>query len=330
MKRSAFNLLFMLISFSLLFGINDLEAKAPIKLKAVSFLFKDDPANQNLMMFVDRVNERAKGKLSIEWIGGPEVVNEFDLANSVAIGVIDIGFITSAFVTGNVPGAEFYCTSKLSASQLRKNGFFDYFKEMHNKGSLHLIGNADEFVDFWYIFLNKPANKLSDLKGMKLGDGTVLLKFLKEVGASSVTIGAPDAYTALERGVIDGILWPRRLIAALKLQETLKYYIDVPFFRNDLTFIMNLEQWNSLTDELKQILEEVALSVEKDSMALSQQIETKATEDIAAAGVKKIDFEPAEANKLIELIYSTEWDTLVKRYPDFGPQMVELLSEPAE
>ncbi|MCK5685433.1 TRAP transporter substrate-binding protein DctP, partial [bacterium] len=256
----------------------------------------------------------------------PEIVNEFELGNSVATGIIDMAYLTSAFYSGNAPGVEFYFATQLSSDKLRQNGFYDFFNGLHRKGNLEFIGGGDEITDFWYIYLTKQVKQLSDLKGMRIGDGTVALKFLKEVGASSVTIGAPDAYTALERGVIDGILYPRRLVTALKLEETLKYYIDAPVYRNDTNYIMNLDKWKSLPEDLKKIMKETAIEIEKEAAHITLAIEQKAAKDIAAAGIKAIQFTPSETQKTIDLLYNSEWDQAIERYPNLGPKIKNYLS----
>lgn len=309
-------------------GIAQAKNKKPIKMKIVSMMFTDDPSTELLKMYIERVNQRSEGKLEISWIGGPEVINEFELGNSVATGIIDMAYVTSAFYSGNAPGVEFYFATQLSAEELRKNGFYDYFNELHHKGNLEFIGGGEEITDLWKIYLNKPVKQLSDLKGLRIGDGTVALGFLKTVGAAPVTIGAPDAYTALERGVIDGILYPNRLITAIKLQEVLKYYIDVPVYRHDVNYIMNLDRWKSLPEELQKIMKETALEMEKESAPLTQAIEDQALKDIVAAKLIKIQFTPAEAEKAKTLLYSTEWEQAIMRYPKIGPELKKYLSGP--
>ena len=328
MRKNIITSFVILFSICFLFNTAAVQAKSKdkIKLKMVSFLFTDDPTHEILKLYIDRVTQRSEGRLAINWIGGPEVVNEFELGNSVATGIIDMAFVTSAFYSGNSPGVEFYFATQLSADKLRENGFYDYFNELHQKGNLEFIGGGEEVTDFWYIYLNKPVKQLSDLKGMRIGDGTVALGFLKQVGAASVTIGAPDAYTALERGVIDGILYPRRLVTAIKLQEVLKYYIDVPVYRYDANYIMNLDKWKSIPEDLQKIMKETALEIEKESAPITRAIEEQAAKDIASAGLKAIKFTPGETQKTINLLYNTEWDQAIKRYPEIGPKIKKYLS----
>ena len=317
-----------LLSICILFdtGIAQAKPKNQIKIKVASFLFADDPALEILNMYIDKVNQQAEGRLVLRYIGGPEIVNEFELGNTVANGVIDMAFLTAGFYFGNAAGVEYQYATRLNSEKLRKNGYFDFANDLHRKGNLELIGFAEDITDFWYIFLKKPVKQLSDLKGMRLGDGTTSLSFLKTVGASSVTIGMPEAYTALERGVIDGILWPRRLIPVLRLHEVLKYYIDAPFYRNDINYIMNLDRWKSIPEDLQKIMKEAAIEIEKETASITRAIEEKAANDIATSGIIKIQFSQVEAQKTVDLLYTTEWDQAIKRYPEIGPKLKKYLS----
>jgi TRAP-type transport system periplasmic protein len=69
----------------------------------------------------------------------------------------------------------------------------------------------------------KPVRVLEDLAGLKLRVGTpILATMVKALGATPVNIAAPETYNALERGVVDGTIFPWESISSFNLAEVLR------------------------------------------------------------------------------------------------------------
>jgi TRAP-type C4-dicarboxylate transport system substrate-binding protein len=85
----------------------------------------------------------------------------------------------------------------------------------------------------------------------------------------------------------------------LKWNEFLNYRIEPCFFSTDLGVIVNNEKWNSLSDDAKKILQDVAIQHEKDSV---EALRAKRDDDFAAldaAGMEVVSLEgTAKANYL--------------------------------
>ena len=72
MKKSVW----LAMSLFLIFGFAAMEAKAEtIVLKGVTAFPKNHLNNDPVPILVDKINKRAEGKLRIDWVGGPEVIN---------------------------------------------------------------------------------------------------------------------------------------------------------------------------------------------------------------------------------------------------------------
>ncbi|MEM8730632.1 MAG: C4-dicarboxylate ABC transporter substrate-binding protein, partial [Pseudomonadota bacterium] len=93
--------------------------------------------------------------------------------------------------------------------------------------------------------------------------------------------------------------WTQIGLIDLKWNEFLNYRIEPCFFSTDLGVIVNMEKWNALSDEARQILQEVAIKHEKDSV---EALRGKRDEDFAAldaAGMTVVTLEgEAKANYL--------------------------------
>ena len=78
----------------------------PSVLKGVSFLPKDNPNMTYVNVFVDRVNEQGQGILTIDYVGGPEVVPGFDQMAALQSGAMDIIFNPTAYYAPVIPAAD--------------------------------------------------------------------------------------------------------------------------------------------------------------------------------------------------------------------------------
>jgi len=306
-------------------------APAPVVLKAVTF----QPGNYTLVKafwwFVDTVNKRAKGELTIKHAGGPEVIGGFDQAMAVKNGVVDLAWVPPAFYPSLVPGAETIAVSRITCAEERKpGGAYDYLLELHKKAGLYYFGRGQVFSSIrvsFYAFTNEKLNTPQDFAGKRIAFTSPLMEaFVKALGASLTIIPTPELYSAVDRGIVDGIILPLSTIVDSKLHETLKYVINHPFENSGIALIMNLDTFNRLPRNLQNLLIDTAKDLELTWPAESAKDEQKNWKAIMDAGVKIIEFSPADAKWFVDTAYEVEWKKHIKKYPDIGPKLRELMS----
>src|SRR4030042_4273729 len=107
----------------------------PIKLTWLSFVPKTNVLVPNFQkMFVDRVNERAKGELIIDFRGGPEVIEAFDQGKAIQQGIVDIALPPVGFYEAIAPGIGGAMLTELTPTEERRpGGGYDYLLELHKK-----------------------------------------------------------------------------------------------------------------------------------------------------------------------------------------------------
>ncbi len=82
---------------------------------------------------------------------------------------------------------------------------------------------------------------------------------MEALGATPVNIPMPEAYPALEKGVIDGLLQPFGPMKAFKTADVTRYHTTNANLSNFLfSTVMNLEKWNSLPKDIQKAIEEVS------------------------------------------------------------------------
>jgi TRAP-type C4-dicarboxylate transport system substrate-binding protein len=165
------------------------------------------------------------------------------------------------------------------------------------------LGWFDSGVTYNLWMKDEPkldANGNLDVSGIKLRGNAVYNAFFTEyLGAQVIDLPTTEVYSALEKGVVDATGWTQIGLIDLKWNEFLNYRVEPSFFSTDLGVIVNLEKWNSLSDDARRILTETAIAHERDSVEALRQ---KRDEDFAAleaGGMKVVSLEgEAKANYL--------------------------------
>jgi TRAP-type C4-dicarboxylate transport system substrate-binding protein len=300
----------------------------PIKLSLVTFLPKMVPLIGFFMTLIDRINEKAKGELVIEYLGGPEVVGMFDQAMAVKMGSVDMACSVSAFYEGLVPVGDILLMSQISLEEERQRGVIDLLRDLHEEAGIYFIARSHTYLEpHFYMAFIEPFETPSDLAGRKLGAAGVHVRGPAEALGMHLTIVAQaEAYTALERGVVDGWSTPPDTHVSLGLIEVVKYTIDHPYFGDNCTWIMNLDKWNGLPEHLQDLMLDTYLEMEDEIERVEKAESLKNIQLMKDAGIEFIKFSPEDAEWFIETIYRTKWEDLCREMPEVGPKFKELLS----
>ena len=289
-----------------------------IRLKFVSFVplsnkieyqkFKKD--------FIDKVNEEAKGELVIDVRGGPEAIPAFNLAMAVQKGVIDLATIPTAFLESIVPGANQTCLSDYTAIEERENGVYDYIQKMYMKRGLYYLGRAEATnPGYFFLYLKKRAEKPSDFKGLILGGSTAFHGFYQKLGAGVATVAIPEYYSAMERGVVDGVVTSLPVGMQFGLQEVSKYIIVPGFYRSTVALPMNLNTWRKLPKHLQKLMIKLMVKFEKEYPSYEMEKRAELLKRMEKAGVKIIKLKGKAQKWYLNCAIEGAWKYAGKKFP---------------
>jgi TRAP-type C4-dicarboxylate transport system substrate-binding protein len=294
------------------------NAAEPITLDFVTYV----PLSNKLLYkqiknrFIDRVNEQAKGELLITVRGGPETIPPFNLGVSVQKGVIGMATIPTAFFDSLVPGANETCLSDYTAWEERENSIYKYIGDMYKKAGLFYLGRAVATEPgFFFLYLNKRAEKPADFKGLKFGGSTAFHGFYRELGVSIATLALPEYHSAMERHVVDGIVTSLSVGLQNGLHEISKYLIVPGVYRATPSVVINLEKWNSLPSYLQDLMIKYMAEFEKEIAAFEKKERAADLKRIEAAGVEIIRYPPDMATWFLDAAREGAWKNAEKRFP---------------
>lgn len=128
---------------------------------------------------------------------------------------------------------------------------------------------ASEFTDTHPVFFfahgsggfhvkGKSIQQPSDLKGLRIRrPTTVVANILEQLGAQPVGMAAPESYTSMQRGVIDGVALPWEGALSFRLNELSDSHTELNGLYT-LAFIvtMNKSVYDKLPADLKKVIDD--------------------------------------------------------------------------
>jgi TRAP-type C4-dicarboxylate transport system substrate-binding protein len=288
-------------------------------LKAVCFLPKTHNLAVMSVEWVKEVNKAFEGQLEVKYIGGPEITASKQQIQALQNGVFDINFNVTSYYSPLAPELNAFQLSKLMPWEERKQEFFDFMQERHEKIGVTYVGRW--LYGPFYLWTKERVTGLEDLKGLKLRTGPMYIYFMNKLGVSSVSIKPTDVYTALERGTADGFAWPLLGPRELGWTDSCKYLIDHGFYTMDGTIIFNRDTWEGLSKATRIKLRELTADFERDMVAYFKSEMQSERERLEEEGVEFIHFPEAEAERYLDMAYKAYWEHLEEKVPDLVPEL---------
>ncbi len=270
---------------------------------------------QSFLSFVDKVNAAGEGVVQIEVRGGPEAIGMFQQPDAVRDGIVDMVYTPGSFYGGALPEKDAMVASNLTAIETRENGGIALIDEIHQeKMGLKYLGWFDSGVCYNLWTRNEPtfdADGNLEVDGLRLrGNAVYNAFFTNYLQAQVIDMPSSDVYTALQNGVVDATGWTQIGLIDLRWNEFLNYRIEPCFFSTDLGVIINLETWDGLTPEAQQILQDVAIQHEIDSV---NALRAKRDEDFAAldeGGMQVVELEGEARANYLAAARTTTWERM--------------------
>ncbi|NMJ43756.1 TRAP transporter substrate-binding protein [Roseomonas sp. JC162] len=119
------------------------------------------------------------------------------------------------------------------------------------------------------VFCRAAFTSLSDLRGRRIRTfGNSLVDYFTALGAQPVSIGFPEVYSALERGVVDCAITGSGSGAAARWPEVTTHISNLPVSWAVAGYLVNLAWWNRLDPQVRAFMEATMKEVSDAQWAL--------------------------------------------------------------
>lgn len=306
------------------------QGAAPAKVYSLSYgspYPPTHPFSRADIAWIKYVEARSNGRLKITPYWGGTLIGSDTAVSEIRHGVADAGLITPIYMRGGVEAiklqAGFYGGARTPEEQTAVyrcliRDFPVLSEELSGLRVLALQGGNLPNV----ITRDRQVRKLSDLRGLRLRTPAELSPLLRKLGAEPVTMPMGDVYSALSKGVIDGVVAPADTIKSLHFSEVARYINTLEVSRGAYqSRAISDRAWRRLPPDLQALLTgaqgywEEQLSKEVTS---AEQAGVKFGQE---TGIKTITFDPAEQARFDQLYNQVSLETAAKTAPAYGAAM---------
>ncbi len=289
-------------------------------LKVVSFVPKSASYSVSFQrMFADKVNADPKSPIKIDFAGGPEVTPPAQLGNAVKSGVIDMQIGPPGLWLNLVPEGDAVFGSNLTPAEVRANGGMALLDEIFvKKLNARALAHASGGFGFHIFLIKEPkltADGNLDLRGLKIRSAPAWRDFVSGLGGSAIVIPAPDVYTALERGTVEGTGWVISNLRDLGWNKFTKFRVDPQFMQTDLMLVINNDKFKSLTPAAQAYLIKAGIDYETVSFEEEAKITKAEDEKLKAEGMKVVELKGEGRKKYLAAAFEIPWKRLKERDP---------------
>ncbi len=239
------------------------QATETIELKLSSYAPATNPIQKFwLEPWAAELERRTNGKVKVRFFPAGSafgyVAKQMD---QVRAGAVDLAHGLTGTPRGRLPRTSiidmpFLVQSSNAASKTLWKLFPDYLKteyrgvkvlalHAHNAGIIHTRG--------------KQVKTMADMKGLRLRTPSyAVAMMLEQLGASPVGMPPTQVYENLEKGVIDGTVFPWEAINGFRLYEPLEYHLDAKVYTTSFFFVMNQGKYDRLPADVRKVIDEIS------------------------------------------------------------------------
>ena len=236
------------------------------------------PRSQSMVFFEEELEKRTVGKIQVENYFSAILGTEFEVLDMVATGSLQGtrgGGFTNVNKKYNLFMLPFLVEDWDQAVKLMSSDFTKKINEESSTNGFHVpvCGISQGFRA--HTNNVRPIETPDDIKGLKMRvpPQEVYVVNAQVLGVNPQEIPYSEAYMALKLGVVDGQDNAVSNIWDYKIYEVQEYLTITNYAIGPDPFIVNLEWYRSLPDDLKRIFDEVAVEAMNYSDQLNREKE---------------------------------------------------------
>ncbi len=261
------------------------------------------------------IKERTGGELEFQPFAAKEIVGDFELFDGVKNGVLEAMNSFSLYWAGKLPATAFMSSYTMG---LRYPHEWDIF--FYSKGGLQVCREIYAAQGLYYvnrihhgpniIHSKTPIRSFEDFKDLKLRvPGGMIAETFAKAGAKTTLLPGGEVFSALEKGTIDAADYTGPAVNwALGFQQVTKYISMGPpglmsvYQPVDLMdFAVNMNVWNSLSDQMKQFVEDEIQVYSNIHFGAIQKADMEAWHKFTDAGIEINRLGPDDLQKFQEI-----------------------------
>lgn len=268
-------------------------------------------------MFVDLVNERSNGELTLNFIEGEQLGTDVQVIEQTMGGAVQFYGDDLSWYSNWVDdyailgwGFTFHSNDHMQAF-FETDTYQTMAQELIDEYGVRLLAQAP--IQPRLTFANTPIETADDFNGLKMRVPEIptYLQLWQTLGASPTRVAWGEVFLGLRTGVIEAAEGPVSAAYAARFHEAAPYVIRTDHILTATHILVNEAFYQSLSPELQEIVTQAAV----EATAWAREQAEAETDDIIAtmesegATVSEIDLEPVR-ERAVEAVERIEAEGL--------------------
>ncbi len=281
------------------------------------------PFSRADIVWMKWVEQQAGGSIRIQPYWSGSLLSSEHSMPELRHGVADIGLITPIYARGGAhlirAQAGFYgglttFAQQTSLWRCMASAEPQFQRELRGLKVLAVQGGNLPGI----VTRDRAIRTLDDLRGLRLRAPSELLAVLKDLGADPIDMPMGEVYSALAKGVLDGVVAPPDTLKSLHFAEVARYFNTIEIPRGAYAArAMGERRWLSLTNEQRALLER---STEVWEKALAAELSVANEAGLATGREHHVEFHamPADEQAKFDALYERDGEVRARALARFG------------
>ncbi|SDF82188.1 TRAP transporter substrate-binding protein [Phytopseudomonas seleniipraecipitans] len=269
---------------------------------------KGTPPAIGMDLFAKKVSERSGGKIKVRTFPNGVLGGDVQVLSSLQGGVIEMMTWNAGLMLNHVTDFGILDFPFLYTDTAKVDAMLD--GEVGRMLTDQLPEQKLVGLAFWELGVRnltnnkRPVEKLEDIAGLKIRaqQSPLFLDVWRALGANPTPLPFTEVHTALETGTVDGQENPAALILASKFNEVQKYMSLTRHNYNPQIVLIGKTFWDTLNDDEKKLLTDVAMEVRLEQRKISREADSKAIAELEASGMQVNKVSDAEIARIQETV----------------------------
>ncbi|MDL0433227.1 TRAP transporter substrate-binding protein DctP [Marinobacter sp. TBZ242] len=306
-------------------------AMAEVKLRMLSTWAAgtNDGIDLGAIPFAERVEELSGGEVTVEFFG-PAAVPAFRQFDAIEHRVFDMLFTHTAYHADSVKVGMGLDLAAGSAQVRRECGLTKAVNDAYLAQS-----NLSYLAQFpsgygYRLYLAKAMNEEGGpLAGFRIRGTEFYNPIIHGMNASSVRVSSAEAYTAAQRGLLDGAFNGSGALATLEKMswnEVMSYAVEPDLGEVVYALFVNKDSWAELDEDVQKIIRQAIEETQVEHREAGAERDRQGMEKFPDAGLEIVELKGAD-RKAFESFY---YDGIAQNYvldadPEHGPKIMKAL-----
>jgi len=261
------SLIIISIVFLITIPLGYTSAQTPIGLKVAHYLPDGHYLVARAKKMGAEIEKRTEGKVKFTYYPAGTLVGPVEAFEGTVKRRTDLYFdVVPGWTPGRFPLTELV---DLAPNNPNAEGASLAFWEFYNKFLIEewkrvkVLGVAVQVPQ--HLHTNVPVRTFADLKGQQIRIYGAGKQMVLAWGGTPVGMPISEAYLALQKGILNGILCPFTEMKYLRIADVTKYHTTIGALASPFMMIMNWDSYNALPSDVKKVFDGMGEYIARES-----------------------------------------------------------------